>query len=319
MAEQAGEGGRTAGVPVRLRAADGYRLGATLCEQPGASRPIVVIAPATSVRARYYARFAGWLADHGFDVLTFDYRGIGESRPARLRDFHAGWVDWGEQDLDAALGFAAARGLGRALHVVAHSIGGFAVGLAPSAVAVSRIVTVGSQFAHWRDYDPAARRAMYLKWHVAMPALAALFGYVPARRLGWMEDTPAGVARDWSRMGGRFEASLRRHDPAAAAALPARFAALRAPLLAISLTDDPFGTIAATERLLGYFTGCPRTHLRLAPAEVGETAIGHFAFFHERFRPTLWPLALEWLARGALPPGHAGKLLPVGGTEEGTA
>ena len=45
-------------------------------------------------------------------------------------------------------------------------------------------------------------------------------------------------------------------------------------------------------------TGSARTHLRLAPASLGLEAIGHFAFFHERFRDTLWPIALGWLSRG---------------------
>ena len=60
--------------------------------EPSRSRPVVVIAPATSVHSRYYHRFADHLFQQGFDVLTFDYRGIGHSRPPSLRGFRADWV-----------------------------------------------------------------------------------------------------------------------------------------------------------------------------------------------------------------------------------
>ncbi len=42
----------------------------------------VIVNPATGVLARYYHRYARFLAGHGFDVLTYDYRGIGLSRPS---------------------------------------------------------------------------------------------------------------------------------------------------------------------------------------------------------------------------------------------
>jgi predicted alpha/beta hydrolase len=53
----------------------------------------VIINSATSVRCRYYSRFASFLFGEGFDVITYDYRGIGESRPVSLRGFDAGWID----------------------------------------------------------------------------------------------------------------------------------------------------------------------------------------------------------------------------------
>lgn len=305
------------GTPVRMRAADGTELGGFAWRhgQRTPSRPIVVIAAATSVRCRYYTRFAAYLFANDHDVLIFDYRGIGESRPRSLRGFRAGWVDWGEQDLEAALCHASASFPGQPIQLVAHSIGGFAIGLAPSNAKIRRILTVGAQYAYWRDYGAAQRGAMYLKWHLLMPALTRLFGYFPARRLGWMEDTPAGVVRDWSRMKARFEESVRqpRHVVPAreAGGLPQRFIGVTAPILAIGLEDDPYGTPEALERLLAYYTASRRHHWRIAPAEIGVEAIGHFAFFHDRFKDSLWPLALAWLRAGDIPawaPGRAWRM-----------
>ncbi|KVN50982.1 alpha/beta hydrolase [Burkholderia stagnalis] len=293
--------------PVTLRAADGYVLHGQVWRHRGGApgRPVTVVNCATSVRCDYYFRFAAWLFAHGRDVLVYDYRGIGGSRPARLASLRANWLDWGRLDCEAALRHALDAFPGQPLDVVAHSIGGFVLGLAPSNAQVRRVLTVGAQYAYWRDYLPAERRRMWWKWHVAMPALAALCGYVPAKRLGWMEDTPRGVALSWARSRPRFEDVYARgrhaQSVACRAALPARFAALTAPMLAIGFDDDAFGTVAAIERLLGYYTGSDVTHLRIAPRDVGVDAIGHFAFFHSRFADTLWPLALHWLRHGALP------------------
>lgn len=295
--------------PVRFPAADGYSLGGFLWSSGDTSRPVVIIASATSVRCRYYARFASYLHGHGYDVLTFDYRGIGESRPESLRNLDADWSDWGEKDVEGALCFAAEHFGNRPTHIVAHSIGGFALGLAPSAKRVQRIVTVGAQYAFWRDYGRNERLAMFCKWHVVMPLLTRIFGYFPAKRLGWMEDTPAGVARDWSRMTARFEDTIRPgrmiDGRLESVLLRERFLEITATILAISLSDDPYGTIAAVNRLLAYFTSAKRQHLHVHPHDIGHDRIGHFAFFHERFRDTLWPLALFWLRHGTVPDGLA--------------
>jgi len=306
--------------PIAFSAADGYPLKGFCWRHASvdATRPVVVINAATSVRCRYYARFAAFLHAHGFDVVTYDYRGIGESRPASLRGFEAGWIDWGRLDFEAALQFVLAEFPGQPIHVAAHSVGGFLVGLAPSGHRVSRVFTMGAQYAHWPDYARAKRVAMYLKWHVFMPAVTALWGYFPGARLGWLEDTPRGVVRDWIAPHPQFEDFWRagRHplSETERRTLVERFAAMRGETLAVSLSDDEFGTEAAIRRLLGYFRNSPRTHLHLQPEAAGVAQVGHFAFFHSRFEHSLWQIPLAWLRHGRLPPAPAGTAtsLPAG-------
>lgn len=300
--------------PIAFAAADGFVLRGRCWRHahPDDARPVVVINPATSVLARYYARFAGFLFAHGFDVVSYDYRGIGESRPERLAGFEAGWIDWGRLDFEAALQYALTHFPRQPVHVVAHSVGGFLVGLAPSARHVSRVFTMGAQYAYWRDYARGRRLGLLLKWHVVMPALTAVFGYFPGRRLGWLEDTPRGVVRDWTARQPRLEEMWRAGRAAQAgpksAALLAGFAAVHAGTLAVSLSDDEFGTVAAVRRLLAYFRNSPRTHLHLTPQAAGQAQVGHFAFFHSRFEHSLWKIPLEWLRHGRLPPHPAGEV-----------
>jgi predicted alpha/beta hydrolase len=303
---------------ISFSAADGYLLKGFRWQHANvdAARPVVVVNAATSVRCRYYARFATFLHAHGFDVVTYDYRGIGESRPERLRGFDAGWIDWGRLDFEAALQYAIANFQGQPIHVAAHSVGGFLIGMAASGHRISRVFTMGAQYACWRDYVRDKRAGMYLKWHVFMPALTALCGYFPGSRLGWLEDTPRGVVRDWIAPQPHFadiwrRAGARRLPEGERRELVERFAALQAPTLAVSLADDEFGTVAAIRRLLGHFRSSPRTHLHLRPEAVGERQVGHFAFFHSRFEHTLWRIPLEWLRHGRLPEQPQGEVLTL--------
>ena len=299
-----------------VRAADGYRLGGLAWRNGAgcaADRPVVIINAATSVRCNYYARFAQFLFEQGFDVIAYDYRGIGLSRPRSLRHFEASWIEWGRLDFEAMLQYARRAFPGQAIDVVAHSIGGFLIGFAPSNRSIRRIVTMGAQHAYWRDYAPQARYKMLAKWHVFMPALTALLGYFPGQWLGWLEDTPRGVVLDWSRAGERFTGA-RRHGRARhgdAAAVLQHFSTVTAPTLAISVTDDEFGTVAAIERALAYFPHSPATHLRIAPASVGQPRLGHFAFFNACHENTLWRIALEWLRHGRCPADVPGTIVGV--------
>ena len=313
-----GEAGRVGPDPMTVTAADGYLIkGFIWCHRElpddNTPRPVVIVNTATSVRCRYYFRFASYLYRHGCDVVVYDYRGIGESRTTKLAEVDATWLDWGECDFEAVLHHVSVTFPGQPIDVVAHSIGGFVVGLAPSSYLIRRVFTMGAQYAYWRDYAPRNRLSMLWKWHVLMPVMTMLCGYFPAKRFGWMEDTPKGVVLSWSRSRQNFEDTYRRapiaRTGAQLRAIVRRFAAIRAPILAVSVTDDEFGTIPAIERLLRYFTHSHIVHFQISPAMAGVDRIGHFAFFHSRFEACLWPVALEWLKTGRPAPAMPGRII----------
>ncbi|EJN29220.1 putative alpha/beta hydrolase [Pseudomonas sp. GM78] len=297
----------TSGEPFKQTAADGFILGGFTWRhaRQDTSRAVVIINAATSVRCRHYSRFADYLFTNGFDVITYDYRGIGESRPVSIRGLKASWSDWGALDFEAMLKRAQREFPGQPIDVVGHSFGGCAAGLGASGQLIRHLVTVGAQFAYWRDYDPGQRWRMFGKWHVVMPLVTRLCGYFPGKRFGWLEDTPAGVVHDWSTPTARYE-----KRPSGQDSHVNNFAAVTAKTLAISISDDPYGTVPAIERLLGYFTGSKNTHLRITPEDIGEQEVGHFAFFRSAYQATLWPIALSWLQNGELAPNTPGRTVP---------
>ncbi|UCV07843.1 serine aminopeptidase domain-containing protein [Dechloromonas denitrificans] len=297
---------------LELMAADGYRLAAHLWPAVGPVEAVVVINPATAVKADYYHRYAAFLSEHGMAVLTYDYRGIGASRQGSLRRWkRITKLDWGRYDCDAALRQAKRLFPECPIFLVGHSIGGLLLGLAPSAGLVDRALTVAAQYAYWRDYGPG-KGWMWLRWHLLMPLLTAACGYFPARRLGWHEDLPAGAAYEWARRPASLEQAYRGRG--AKGDDPLRyFPEMRGDLLAIGLHDDSFGTPAAVGRLLAYYRNALRHHVRIAPDSIGSPAIGHFAFFNSRFRDTLWQESVDWLRHGRLSRQPLETLPPEGG------
>lgn len=285
------------GRDVSIPCADGFVLSArAFTPQPETDLGITaVITTATGAKASYYWRYAAFLAGRGFRSVVADYRGVGRSAPVggtrALRRMRTRWHEWGTLDIDAVLGWAQSDGPGRRIVAVGHSFGGLGVCLAARANTVERLLTVGAQHAHWRDYAAHDPRAL-LRWHVAMPAIARVAGYLPGKRLGWLEDIPRGVAFDWARGRANFADTIGRGG----AAVMDRVASLDLGVLAVASTDDPFATDAATRRFLSYLPRAKVERRELEPAELGVNEIGHLGVFHERFRGPLWGRSAEWLA-----------------------
>jgi predicted alpha/beta hydrolase len=267
---------------ITLKADDGYALGATV---HGNGKRAVLVMPATGVPQSYYAKYAAYLAERGFTVLTFDYRGIGRSRNGSLRHSTARMRDWAL--LDAA---AAARHLGTGeIAVVGHSFGGQALGLLPEPGRIAAALLVGAQSGYWRHWPPLGRLWMWPATHIGLPAVATLLGYFPGSRLGFGEDLPPGVALEW--------ASWCRHPQYLVGALGVHdaYARVRAPIRAYAISDDAFAPLRPVEALAALYPNARWQTRRLAPRELGVPDIGHFGFFRERFRASLWRESADWL------------------------
>ena len=277
--------------PVDFEAADGFCLRGTLFHPRSPNGRSIAIHAATGVRQDYYTRFAAYLAEDGFTALVYDYRGIGRSRPRRLRGFRARMRDWARLDAPAAVDFLERTASGTRLMTVGHSFGGQAIGLLPKPERIRAALVVGSQSGYWRHWPALGRSWMWLATHVVLPTTSRLFGYFPANALGFGEDLPAGVAIEW--------ASWCRHPRYIVGALGAHdeYARFASPLRAYSVSDDRFAPLRAVKALLELYPSAPSEIRRVTPADVGAKRIGHFGFFRDRFRDTLWREAADWLAR----------------------
>lgn len=275
---------------VRFPASDGFCLGGRLFRPQAPNGAAVVIHAAAGVRQKYYAKFAGYLAERGFTVLSFDYRGIGESRPPRLAGFAARMRDWACLDAAAALSFLMREAPGMRVSVVGHSFGGQCLAIVPGHENYACALAVASQSGYWRHWSGMGRAGMWLATHIVLPGLSRLLGYFPARSFGQGEDLPAGVATEWARWC--------RHPGYLVGALGEveRFAAYRSPLRVVWMADDSYAPRAAAEALRAFYPSAPGELHEVDPATLGVRRIGHFGFFREPFRDSLWKDAADWLS-----------------------
>ena len=257
----------------------------------------VVIGGAMGVRQDYYEPFARWLADQGYVVLTFDYRGVGDSLPLgrSLRGFKADLFAWA-RDFDRVIEALDHEVPALPIYLIGHSLGAQLPGLLAQRHRVAGLISVASGSGYWRDNAPALRRSVLYLWYVLVPIATLLCGYFPGRRLGKVGDLPRGVMLQWR----RWCLNPRYHVGAEGAPVRDRFASVRFPLVALSMTDDEMMTERGTRVLIDCYANAPRRIERIAPADVQVPRIGHFGFFRHQFQSSLWARAAA-LLRGFPP------------------
>jgi predicted alpha/beta hydrolase len=285
---------------ITFPAADGYLLGATLFLPRGAKRHAVLINSATAVPRKIYRGFASYLARRGCAVLTYDYRGIGDSRQKApvgsdrsksLVGFKATMSDWAALDVTAAVAWMRQRYHALPLSFVGHSFGGQALGLLPNNNEIARALLVASQAGYWKLMTPPENWRVFFLLNCLGVPLTRLLGYAP----GWSgigEDLPKGVFMQWV----NWVMSPRYLFDSKLAALQ-NFTNFKGEMRALSFSDDPWATRPAVELLCSGFTSIQPEILNVAPADAGVTKIGHFGFFRPEHRDTLWRDAAEWLQR----------------------
>ncbi len=274
--------------------ADGRALAATAFKPASQVRGAVVIAAALGVPRRFYAPFSRFVAESGFAVVTFDYRGVGDSHKSDVSDARLSMQQWGELDIDAALAHALHWFRPPALVLLGHSCGGQLFGLAPHCEKLHGVILVGAQTAYWRGWPFPWNLGIIALFYALVPLLSLRRGNFPARVLRLSSvDVPCGVTAQWARWARSprylFDPRFRLDT--------GRYQRLRVPVLALGLSDDNYSPAAAIESLLREIPNAAIEHRQIKSPELNIGNIGHFGFFREKARDPLWRDVLEWLTK----------------------
>ena len=256
------------------------------------ARAVVLLHPGTAVTQRYYEPFARYLLELGLNVVTYDYRGTGRSRPANLRGFTVSMSDWMNDDVGAVTHWAAARFPALPMLAVGHSLGGHALALSEDTNSLRAAVLVASHAGVTATISGFSERTkVWIIMRVLAPLLCAVLGYMPGRKLGLGEDLPRGVMLQWSRW-----TTLPRYffdDPAMDAAR--RMSRVQIPLLILGFNDDPWANPGAISMLIAPLTNAKIERHQIAPRDANLPVIGHMGFFRKRSAERLWPQIGSWL------------------------
>lgn len=275
-----------------LQTGDGLRLAATLFEPSSETNgDVLVIASALGVPRYFYFKFAGFLASKGYSVITFDYRGIYESRKVARSGSEMTMDEWGKFDIEAALKYALDKLNSKRLLYMGHSCGGQLLGLAPSCTEIDRIAFVACQLGYWRLWPWPLSYGVLMTWQT-ISFMVPFFDYLPTKKMGISSlNLPSGVAEQWSKWG-KTKDYLFNDDLGLDTSL---YRKLDKPLLSYHFSDDKlFAPEASVDALLAKYEQATVTRREIEPANIKAKSIGHFGFFKERFRETLWRETLEW-------------------------
>ncbi|BFM14043.1 alpha/beta fold hydrolase [Maricurvus nonylphenolicus] len=275
---------------VILTCADQQTLAAQFyeCDAP---KGVVVIGSALGVSQHYYKRFAHYLVDQGFHALTFDYRFTGDSEAKGLAN-SISMLDWGRQDIEAAIAFAESKGL--PVYFVGHSIGGQLLGMAPSATKLSKIVLVASSAPYWRRWSFPGNLKIAFTAKVLFPLVTAFNKQFPCKTFGLGNiDIPSPFIRQWAswmlKRDYLFDAGL--------GVATENYANLKQDVLSLGFSDDDLAPEVNVSHLLTFFPNTNSELKMLSPHEGGMKALGHTGYFREDAKATFWTQLVNWLEK----------------------
>jgi predicted alpha/beta hydrolase len=248
----------------------------------------IVIASAMGVTQQYYQDMANWLVEQGYAVLTFDCRGMGESKTQALKHYQCDILDWASQDYSAALQFVIDQQSTAPIYWVGNSLGGQIFPLIDNIEQVVKVITFSAGTGYWKHNAPALRKKVPFFWFFIVPIATTLFGYFPGKKIGIIGDLPKKVIFQWRRWCLHPDYCVGVES----AEIKAKFQQVDVPLTSFFFTDDEMLSLTNIRDLHQLFGNTNKSLLEITPQSVDEKRIGHLGFFRNKFKENLWPKIL---------------------------
>ncbi|OUY08882.1 alpha/beta hydrolase family protein [Acinetobacter populi] len=269
---------------IQVTTLDNIQLNGSYLKSELSTYKVVLVSPATGVKKHIYIKFAEFLNKHGFDVITWDWRGIADNLTGHVKDDMSIMEDWAKKDLNAIINWTSANLPDHKIFAVGHSFGGQAFGMAEDIQKVQSIVTVATQSGYWRHWPVKQRYQFAALWYAVMPILSHTIGFFPSKKLGLGENLPKGVALQWASWGRNpdYMGDYSGHKK------------MKQRILSFFFTDDSFAPKQAVEALHQHYSQCLIHYREISPQDLGVNTIGHFGFFKKDEAQKLWVEVIEF-------------------------
>lgn len=252
---------------------------------------LLLINAATGVKQQVYFSFAKYFAEQGYIAITYDYRGIGLSKPKNMKGFKASMRIWGTLDYKAVTDFIIKNFPDYQKICVGHSVGALILGMNEDSQIFQKFVFVATQDAYIGHLPKKIAITAVFGFGIAVPLTTTVFGYFPAQWFGLGESLPKGSAMDWrtlilnkkstSKLFEKIETDYSKK--------------LQQDTLVIYAEDDPWVKMKGMESLLN--NGYPHLERKYREIKISESEkreIGHINFFRS-YNKNLWKIPLHWL------------------------
>jgi len=276
---------------IQFETSDGWQLSGSLYTGKNAT-VAVLISAGTGFPRRFYRHIAAYFASRGAVVLTYDYRGIADSRGGSLENSSIDYPDWGRYDMTAALDTLEAAAPNLPLTHLGHSVGGHFLGLMPNQHKIRRhaFVSIGTGYV-WKHHWKNIPLELYFWWGMG-PYSLMRYNYINAVA-GWRgEALPANLFKTWRRWSHRRTYFKPEINTLLA---PQHYEKVTAPIHSWVFTDDPIATPTTAKDLLSCYPNAPHEVIVRKPSEFGLKRIGHEGAFRLG-REALWAECWHWLA-----------------------
>ena len=275
-----------------IQTEDQFPLHATLFEPQLSNKCFLLIGGATGVKQHIYFGFAQFMADQGFTVLTFDYRGIGLSKPEKMKGFEASMRLWGSVDYRAITFYIRNHFPEMHKYYLGHSLGALILGMNVDSHMFEEFVFVATQKAHVSNLKWKTRMEAYVGFGLLQPVSTQMFGYFPAHRFGLGESLPKGSAFDWRTLILNKKSTNKLLEQTLDISKE-----LRQNVLVLSMEDDAWVTDKGVHALLEEtYPNMKPTYRKVLVSESEAKKIGHINFFR-KYNKKLWNIILnetEW-------------------------
>lgn len=270
-----------------IKTNDGTRIWISSYAPEKSNGRVMLVAPGVGLTHVYYHLFACFCRLRGYTVITFDYRGVGNSAPKKLNGYNASMHQWAIQDINAVLLYAKHHYPKQEIIYIGHCIGGEIIGLAPASQYIDRLVLVSSALSSARLW-PIKDRIRIGGLKIIVNALNKLYGYFPGKPLRIFGNLPYGVIHEWANwcdnQNGLFDDFPDNN-----------YRKLNIPVLALTFSDNWHCPPKAVKELLNRFENAAIVWHHINPGAPGVKSVGHHDFFHVSMRSTLWTSLLQWI------------------------
>lgn len=251
----------------------------------------ILICPATGISKRFYRPFAQWLSQQGFDVLCFDFRGIGDSLHSKLKDSTASIQDWGQLDIPAAIDYLLQLKSAAKITLIGHSAGGQLLGIVPNYDKVERLIGVSSSTGHVKHLKGRTKLMAPVMFKIIFPVSNFIKGYGATEFLGMGQNLPKNVARQWAQFCGRPGYVMNAVNKSI---FEDYHAEIQCPITIYWSSDDEIATIENVKDLLRLYPNAATSMHELKPADFQLKQLGHMNMFRTK-NQHLWPTLIQTL------------------------
>jgi predicted alpha/beta hydrolase len=273
-----------------LKTNDHFDIVAHLFMPEKSNDQFLLINSATGVKQHIYFSFAQYFSEMGFTVITYDYRGIGLSKPEKMNGFKASMRSWGAEDYKTLTKYIKIRFSKYKKYCLGHSVGALILGMNEDSEMFDEFIFVGTQNAFVGNLKFRTKIEAYLGFGIAQPLTTALLGYFPGNWFGLGESLPKNCAYDW-----RTLILNRKSTNGLLEKIDDYSRNLTQKVFVIRAEDDVWLTKKGVESLLNdTYPNLKPTYRLIRTSESEKGEIGHVNFFRS-YNKKLWNIILNEL------------------------